>query len=236
MFYFQVRYQIDANFLGVYPRNYKGLPGAITHVFIHGNLNHILSNTISFLVLGLLLFTGYRKISFKVFFLLYFFTGMLLWVTGRNSEEGHPVYHIGSSGLIFALFGFLIVSGILRGNKPQMAISALVIFLYGYFIWGIFPLEKQISWDGHLSGLLSGIFIGVLMRKKEPQSKKIYFSEEDESELDRLPEQDKYWLHHEDKEEVVMDQPKTDYNQIILNINYEFKSIAPKSETDKGKD
>jgi hypothetical protein len=188
---------------------------------------------LSFLVLSLFLFIGYREIAFKVFFILLIFTGAILWVIGRNFENGIRIFHVGASGVIFALFGFLLLSGIMRKNKPQMALTALVIFLYGYLVWGIFPIEKLISWDGHLSGLIAGIFTSIAYRKKGPQPLLQRFSEEEETALDNLPESEKYWLKNEVQSEITEEKMPINHNPIILNFNYEYKTKNNQDEENK---
>ena len=202
IFFLDTHFRLHLIDYGVKARSFNGLPGIVLHFFIHGNFNHILSNTLSFLVLSLLLFHSYRSIAFYVFFSSWISTGTFLWLFGRAVEHGNSVVHIGASGVIFGLFGFLLVSGLIRNNKRLMAITALVIFLYGYMIWGIFPLERQISWDGHLCGWMSGIFLAILFRKKGSKPDEFpLLSEELEDELDRLPEDEKYWLKDENYEE-----------------------------------
>jgi membrane associated rhomboid family serine protease len=230
IFYCQKEFNLDVKPFGLIPRNFASLTGIVTHFFVHGSFNHILSNTLSFLVLSLLLFTGYRKIAFGVFFNLLLSTGTILWLIGRNIENGKTVYHIGASGVIFSLFGFLLLSGLIRKNKPQMALSALVIFLYGYLVWGIFPIEKQISWDGHLSGLLGGLIFAFLYSKKEPKSINQIFTEEEENALDNLPPSEKYWLQKNQEDSIEENNIKVNYNPIILNFKYDYKEEDPKTE------
>jgi membrane associated rhomboid family serine protease len=219
VFYFDVSKKLSLADYGVWPRSLKGIPGIISHFFVHGNFLHILSNTLSLLVLSLFLFTGYKEIAFKVFLWMIPLTGMLLWLIGRSHEEKTEIVHIGASGVIFSLFGFLLVSGLIRKNKMMMALSALVIFLYGYMVWGIFPLEKQVSWDGHLSGLIAGIFLAAVFRKQGPQPDKFELDTEEEDELDKLPAEEKYWL----KDDQTLPQkeiPKESNDQIFIKYHY----------------
>ena len=223
VFYLQTRFHLVLQDWGIMPRTLSGITGIITSFFIHGSFNHILSNTVSFFVLSLLLFTGYREVAFRVFFTLFLMTGTLLWIIGRNIENGISIYHIGASGVIFSLFGFLLVSGLIRKNKRMMALSALVIFLYGYLIWGIFPFEKQISWDGHLSGLISGCLTAFIYRAKGSQPDEYSFPEKDEEYLDSLPESEKYWLNAESDKDIGQAVQPSDYNPIILHFDFRLK-------------
>jgi membrane associated rhomboid family serine protease len=193
VFYFDITYKLSLNEFGILPRKISSLPGVISHFFIHANFNHVLSNTLPLLVLLLLLFVKYTPVAYPVFFSSILLSGSGVWFFGRSHENGIRIIHVGSSTVIFSLFGFLLLSGILRKNKQAMALSALVIFLYGYFVWGLFPFDRQISWEGHLSGLISGLLLAFIYRKKGPQPD-IFPLLNDEDELENLPEEQKYWL------------------------------------------
>jgi len=103
-------------------------------------------------------------------------SGLLLWFIGRDS------YHIGASGWIYALAFFLFLSGIVRGHVPLIAISLIITFWYGGMIWHVFPwkINDPISWEGHLSGVITGCILTIIYRKKGPQ-KPVKIWEEDEA-------------------------------------------------------
>lgn len=179
-------------FLGVYPRELYGLAGIVFSPLIHSDFEHLYANSVPILVLMTSLFYFYRKIAFKVFFLIYLFSGIWLWIAGRES------YHIGASGLIYGLAAFLFVSGILRKSPQLLAITLMVTFLYGSIIWGIVPdfyPEKNISWEGHLFGMIAGIALALYFRKSGPQRKKYSWEIEEEMGLDGDDDDDDdaYW-------------------------------------------
>ena len=124
----------------------------------------------------------------KCFFLIYFLSGIGLWLAARDS------WHIGASGIIYGLTGFLSVSGIIRRHFRLIAISFLVIFFYGSLVWGAFPLEVNLpySWEGHFWGGLAGILLAWFYRKEGPQKPKSPLGEDDEDE--EIDEEDAYWL------------------------------------------
>jgi membrane associated rhomboid family serine protease len=86
---------------------------------------------------------------------------------------GRESWHIGASGLIYALSFFLFFSGVFRRYIPLMAVSLLVAFLYGNTLWNMFPIaelvDPQVSWEGHLSGAISGLASAIVFRKYGPQ-------------------------------------------------------------------
>lgn len=165
--------------LGVLPRHSLGLLGIITSVFIHGSLEHIVSNTLPILVLGMMLFYFYKKIAKPVFLWVWLISGLWLWLGGRNNIN-YPTYHIGASTLVYGLAGFLFFSGLFRRHLRLMVVSALVVFLYGGIVWGLFPIKEEISWEGHLFGMVAGILVAFNYRKEGPKKIVYQWNEEDD--------------------------------------------------------
>ncbi len=192
---------------GVLPRETKGLLGIITSIFIHGDIEHIASNSLPLIVLGMLLFFFYKKIAKQTFVWIWIISGIWLWIGGRNNEN-YPIYHIGASTLIYGLATFLFFSGVFRKHLRLMVVSALVVFLYGSIMWGIFPFKDEISWEGHLFGALAGLLVAFVYRKDGPQ-KREHVWEDDDSEDDENPV------------EIIEEQPTAEQSTII--INYTFK-------------
>lgn len=174
---FQFVFNISFIKLGVLPKTYIGLKGIFLSPFIHKDWSHLINNSYPILVLGTLLFYSYKKIAYRIFFLLFIFSGVLLWMMGRQS------FHIGASGIIYSLASFLFFSGIIRKNPPLTAISLVVLFLYGSMIWGLFPINKFSSWEGHLSGFITGLVISILFREDGPKRKKYQWEIDEENEL-----------------------------------------------------
>jgi membrane associated rhomboid family serine protease len=166
---------------GILPREAKGIPGIVTSVFIHGDFNHLLSNTFPMLVLGTLLFYFYKKIAKQAFLWVWLISGLWLWVGGRNNIQ-HPNYHIGASTLVYGLATFLFFSGVFRKHLRLMVVSALVVFLYGSIVWGMFPIKTDISWEGHLFGAIAGVLVAFNYRKEGPQRREYVWENEEESE------------------------------------------------------
>jgi len=173
------------HFMGIYPRTTNGFLGIFTYVFIHGDVNHLMNNVFSYLVLSISLFLVYRQIALKILFLSYLLSGILLWVIGREA------CHIGASGLIYALAFFLFFSGIIRRHIPLMALSMLVVFIYGNMIWHLFPWQfnDPISWEGHLSGGLVGTLLSVVYRNEGPQQPEFIWGETEDEDAEFTDEQ-----------------------------------------------
>ena len=172
-------------FLGIRPLKLEALTGIVTMPFIHADWKHLWNNLPAFVVLSVGIFYFYRPIGYKVFFIIYFLSGVLLWIVARDA------WHVGASGVIYGMAFFLFVSGIFRKYKPLLAVALLVVFLYGSLIWGLFPWHKFIkySWEGHFWGMFAGIFTAFIYRNKGPQPPKIEENTDDDENDDEFP----YW-------------------------------------------
>lgn len=171
---FEISMEIDFVKGGVLPRTLSGLKGIVFSPLIHSDWKHLFDNSIPLFILTFALFYFYRGISFTIFFYIYIIGGMILWIIGRDS------YHIGASGIIYGLSAFLFVSGVIRRVTHLMAISLLVVFLYGSLIWGLLPFDYKVSWEGHLSGTIVGIALAFLYRDKGPERVKPSWELEEE--------------------------------------------------------
>lgn len=140
------------NQFGILPRTQIGLKGILFCPFLHGNFTHLIANSIPLLIMGsLILLKGpiyyYRTLIFSIFI-----GGFLVWCLGGNG------IHIGASGIVFSFFGFLVIRGFLEKKFFPLLLSLLIIFLYGGIVLGLLPIQKGVSWEGHLFGLVAGIF------------------------------------------------------------------------------
>ena len=159
VFWYEIRFGQDFTSFGIYPQRIKGLIGIICSPFIHGDINHLYHNTIPLFVLSAALFYFYRPIAWKILSYGILVSGLLTWLIGR------PAYHIGASGLIYVLFSFTFFKGIFAKHYRLIALSLLVIFLYGSLVMYALPIEEGISWEGHLAGLITGLIFALIFRK-----------------------------------------------------------------------
>jgi membrane associated rhomboid family serine protease len=175
--FFEYYTKIDLGIYGVEPKVLKGLFGILTSPLIHADFTHIFSNTISLFVLTFGLFYFYRRSSIPVFLIIYLGSGLLVWMFGRHS------YHIGASGLVYGFASYLFFIGMFRRDKGAIALSLLMVFLYGSLVWGLFPVDQSISFESHIAGAALGLICAVIFRNSEPK-KKYEWEEEEEEDKD----------------------------------------------------
>jgi membrane associated rhomboid family serine protease len=163
VFVYQVADGIDLYYFGIFPRRLSGLIGIITCPFVHANFNHLINNTVPFFFLLTAIFYFYQNVAWRVILYSWLVTGILVWILAR------PSYHVGVSGQIYCFASFVFFSGIVRKNINLLAISLLVIFVYGSMVWGIFPYQPDMSFESHLMGFLVGAVLAVNYRHEGPQ-------------------------------------------------------------------
>ncbi len=164
VYYTELRLGVNFNHWGVYPRTLKGLRGVFTSPWIHGSLEHLYNNTLPLVILSAALFYFYRQIAWKTLLLGVLLSGLLTWAIGR------PSYHIGASGLIYVLASFIFFKGIFTRYYRLVALSLIVVFVYGGMLWYIFPVLDEISWEGHLSGFVTGLLLATLLKTPVPKA------------------------------------------------------------------
>ena len=182
---FEFEFDLDFSTWGVLPHDIRGLRGIIFSPLIHASFTHLIANTIPLFILTFSLFFFYRKSSYAIFILIYLFSGIFVWLGGREA------LHIGASGLIYGLAAFLFMSGIISFNIRLLTISMIVSLVYGGMFWGIFPLKPEISWESHLWGGISGLGLAFFYRNSipaDPPDQEIEGDEDIEGFEDFIPE------------------------------------------------
>jgi len=162
VFAFDRVFRLDLYRYGVLPRQMDGLWGILISPFVHGSLDHLISNSAPILVLGWLLVYFYPRAAWRVVLACWAMGGLWVWTTARDN------YHIGASGIIYGLAAFLFFSGVFRKRVALMAVSLIVVFLYGSMVWGVLPLQVGVSWESHLFGAIAGVLMAWFYRKVPP--------------------------------------------------------------------
>lgn len=214
VFWMQVRFFPVIKTFGIVPMTFKGLRGVLFSPFIHSDIEHLYHNTIPLFILSLALFYFYRTISWKILIYGILLSGLITWFIGR------PANHIGASGLIYVLVSFIFFKGIFAKHFRLVALSLLIIFLYGSMIWYVFPVKEGMSWEGHLGGLITGFIFALIFRKTVAKPERYVWQEPDYNE-----ENDPFLKHFDEHGNFVEHKDlKSDETPIeSTKINYNYK-------------
>lgn len=209
VYWFEIRFDYSLSEFGIYPRTFEGFRGVFFSPFLHGSIEHLYSNTIPAFLLIASLRYFYRENFWKVLGYGILLSGILTWMIGRES------YHIGASGLIYVLVSFIFFKGIRSQYYRLVALSLVIIMVYGGMIWYVFPdVEEGISWEGHLAGLLTGFAMALFL--KTPDYKK--FLKYDWEQPDYNPEGDKF-MERFDENGFFVNAPKPEVIEEIIEVN-----------------
>ena len=160
IYWVEIRFSLNFTKFGVLPRNFSGLKGVFLSPFIHSDTNHLFNNSVPLFVLISFLVYFYKSVYLRVLLFGGFLSGLLNWLIAREA------YHIGASGIVYLVFSFVFFSGIIKKQFQLVAVSLIVIFLYGSMIWYVLPIKDGVSWEGHLSGFLIGLIFAFIFKQK----------------------------------------------------------------------
>ncbi|MBK7216303.1 MAG: rhomboid family intramembrane serine protease [Candidatus Promineofilum sp.] len=152
--------------LGILPRQVAGLRGIPLAPLLHGSFGHLIANTLPFLALGALVRLRHSRQFVTVSLIVIAVSGLGTWLFAPP----HTV-HIGASGLIFGYFAFLLVAAYYERSPGALGLALLVIVFYGGLLWGALPQGNNISWQGHLFGLIGGALAAYAVAPRRIQIK-----------------------------------------------------------------
>lgn len=179
---FLLFYIFPFSLYGIYPGTWKGLVGVLTSPLVHADVEHLVSNVFALFLLFFLIALQFYPVMWKLLFFSYILPGVFTWLVGREAM------HIGASGLVYALTTYIFFTGFLVGNLSLIAMSLLAIFLHSGFIWGLLPVDHQISWETHLGGFITGLLFSLVFYKKirslHPEPPEMEENSEEENEID----------------------------------------------------
>ncbi|WP_306353616.1 rhomboid family intramembrane serine protease [Flavobacterium sp. '19STA2R22 D10 B1'] len=224
VFWVEVRFKIYLSDYGILPRTLSGLKGIVFSPFLHGDIKHLYNNSIPLFLLIAALRYFYRDQALKVIVYGILLSGFITWLIGRES------YHIGVSGLIYVLVSFIFFKGLMTKYYRLMALSLMIVFIYGGLIWYVFPnVEEGISWEGHLGGMITGLVFAVLF-KTDTYQKPIKYEWE---KPDFNPDEDPFMSRFDENGNFIYVTEKTIPDEYIVVYNYVEtpKEIEVDSET-----
>jgi membrane associated rhomboid family serine protease len=221
VYWSEVRFGFRLNGYGVYPRTLEGMRGVIFSPFIHGSMRHLWNNTIPLFLLSSAIIYFYRSQRWTIFIIGLFGSGIITWLIGREAN------HIGASGFIYVLMSFLFFKGVFTGYYRFVAVSLIIMFVYGGMLWYLFPIEPNISWEGHLGGFITGFLLAVFL--PVVYTKEVYEWEKEEF----VPEDDPFMRHFDENgnfiETLPEDEVQPEEITSSIKINYIYVDSAKNS-------
>lgn len=163
---YEVFQNVKLTRFGIYPREADGMLGIITAPFIHSDVMHLLSNTFPLLILIVCLTYFYKRVALATTIIIWLMTGIAVWLFAR------PSYHIGASGVVYGLIGFVLFSGLFRRNTVAIILSLLILSVYSSYFTG-FKKEEGISWESHFIGAIAGLITAFAFKNIKEDTEKI---------------------------------------------------------------
>ncbi|MET9593533.1 rhomboid family intramembrane serine protease [Streptomyces sp. NPDC006516] len=150
---------------GISPREPAELADIVPSAFLHSGWEHVASNTVPLLVLGFIAALGGAGRFAAVVLVVVLTSGLGVWLTAPANTVT-----LGASGVVFGLFGYLLVRGFVDRRPLDIILGVLVAAVYGSLLWGVLPTDSGISWQGHLFGLIGGVVAAFAFRRpRRPQ-------------------------------------------------------------------
>ena len=143
---------------GIFPRDPGTIFGILTSPFVHSDWGHLWSNTFPLFALSTIMMAFYRRIAVPVYTGIWLLTGLAVWLCARGDS-----YHIGISGIVYGLIGFIFWSGLFRENIRAIILSLIILIAYSGYFQGLTP-EEGVSWESHLFGAISGAFMAFFLK------------------------------------------------------------------------
>jgi membrane associated rhomboid family serine protease len=167
---------------GIRPGELIALHGVLTAPLAHASFEHLISNTLPVLVLGTAMLYGFPRASKIALPLIWLASGLGVWLFARAGN------HLGASGLTHGMMFFVFVMGVLRRDRPSMALAMIVFFLYGGMVWGILPREPGVSFESHFFGAVAGVVAALVLRRRDPLPPRRKYEWEEETALEEEEE------------------------------------------------
>lgn len=155
---------------GVSPREPAELADIVPSAFLHSGWEHVASNSLPLLVLGFIAALGGIRRFAAVVLVVIVTAGIGVWLTAPPNTVT-----LGASGVVFGLFGYLLVRGFVDRRPLDIVVGVIIAAVYGSLLWGVLPTDSGISWQGHLFGLVGGVAAAFFFRRpRRPEGPKGY--------------------------------------------------------------
>ncbi|MCX4448559.1 rhomboid family intramembrane serine protease [Streptomyces sp. NBC_01789] len=145
---------------GIAPREPAELLDIVPAAFLHDGWAHVASNSVPLLVLGFIAALGGLRRFAGVVLTVILVGGFGVWLTAPANTVT-----LGASGVVFGLFGYLLVRGFVDRRPLDVVVGLVVAAVYGSLLLGVLPTDSGVSWQGHLFGLIGGVVAAFALRR-----------------------------------------------------------------------
>jgi len=125
---------------GIEPRDTDGLIGVAAAPFLHGGFDHLIGNTVPFLLMGFVIAAQGAARVVWVTVIVALVSGLGTWLIAPDNT-----IHIGASGIVFGYATYLISRGFFNRNALELAVGGLVVVVYGSALLGGVVAARTLS-------------------------------------------------------------------------------------------
>ncbi|HEY5317902.1 MAG TPA: rhomboid family intramembrane serine protease [Solirubrobacteraceae bacterium] len=148
----------------IYPHNIGRLWGIFTAPFLHVSFQHLESNTIPFVFMGVIIaLEGARRLA-AVTVIVILIAGIGTWLIASGNEEV-----VGASGVVFGYATYLFARGLFNRSLLEVLVGGIVGAVWGGALLTSIVPHYGISWQDHASGAVGGVVAAALLsRERKP--------------------------------------------------------------------
>jgi membrane associated rhomboid family serine protease len=158
---------IDNNALdsdGIHARDVGRLWGILSAPFLHASFAHLISNTIPFIFMGVIIaLRGVRE--------LLLVTAIVIVVGGLGTWLIAPAHTstIGASGVVFGYATYLLTRGLFNRSALELVTGLVVAVVWGGALLASLVPRYGVSWQAHVCGALAGVLAAWVLSRDRPR-------------------------------------------------------------------
>jgi membrane associated rhomboid family serine protease len=142
----------------IYPHNVGRLWGIFTAPFLHAGFQHLESNTIPLLFMGVIIaLEGARRLAATTVVVIVV-AGLGAWLIAPGNE-----IIVGASGVVFGYATYLFARGLFNRSLLQLLVGAVVGVVWGGALLTSIVPHYGVSWQDHVAGAVGGIVAAALL-------------------------------------------------------------------------
>lgn len=152
-------YRLDKD--GIVPRSLSHLDGVLFAPFLHASWSHLISNSVPFVILGLVIALAGAVRLLEVSAIVALVSGLGTWLIAPSNSVT-----VGASGIVFGYATYLISRGVFTRRVLEMLLGVVVLVVFGVtLLYDLIP-HTGISWQAHLFGAIGGVIAASLLSER----------------------------------------------------------------------